>query len=384
MAIYNKNVTVPPEVQDYDDTVLNDDSVKSAKNTSKPKKSSKFSDYWSNLLKSDKNTHNNPWKSKEEVINTIGSKAAGVLDRFQGNKTRTSGGFEQALNHDYAGAGGLNYKYQSGDDFQENFDTITAGSEGRMLLQQYKKLINNYAQNGDTDSLNDMLHTLIQKLNRQFADKGAGFYMKGNTLYVKRSQVRPGVGPVDMKQIYKEYKDSPEFKAIEIITKGGQYGLTAAILPAAMTQAEHNRQKYDFDQKKKFKTTSDDIAMKLANYGSYIGNKGDIMSVASALANDIAGAIYATAQNPEDNRANALFENAVQYLKKYIAEDNNVFNSAFPNLLVDALVSKNIGKGVKSEEWLDIMRAVNAYKASVGAQEAENKQQLDMQAAGVK
>ena len=357
MAVYNENIVMPPEVQDYDNN------VKSAKDTKKP---NKFSEYWQSLLSSDKNTYSSPWKSKEEVINKIGSKAAGVVDRFQGNKTRTSGGFEQALNHDYAGAGGLNYKYQSGDGFKENFDTITAGSEGRMLLQQYKKLINNYVQNGDTGSLNDMLHTLIQKLNRQFADKGAGFYMQGNTLYVKRSQVRPGVGPVDMKQLYKEYKDSPEFKAIEIITKGGQYGLTAAILPAAMTQAEHNRQKYDFDQKKKFKTTNDDISMKLANYGSYIGNKGDMMSVASALANDIAGAIYATTQNPKDDRANALFNSAVQYLQKYIAEDNNVFNSSFPNLLVDALVNKNTGKGIKSEEWLDIMRSVNAYKASVG------------------
>lgn len=377
MAVYNENVPMPPEVQDYDDNITSNNDI------SKLKKSSKFSEYWSNLLNSDINTHNRPWKSKEEVINAIGSKAANIADRFQSNKTRTSGGFEQALNHDYAGAGGLNYKYQSGDDFQENFDTITAGSEGRMLLQQYKKLINNYVQNGDTGSLNDMLHTLIQKLNRKFADKGASFYMNGNTLYVKRSQIRPGVGPVDMKQLYKEYKDSPEFKAIRIITKGGQYGLTAAILPAAMTQAEHNRQKYDFDQKKKFKTTNDDIAMKLANYGSYIGNKGDIMSVANALANDIAGAIYATTQNPDDGRANALYNNAIQYLKKYIAEDNNVFNSSFLNLLVDALVSKNTGKGIKSEEWLDIMRSVNAYKSSVGAQEAEIEQQLNMQAAGV-
>lgn len=377
MTVYNENVPIPPEVQDYDDNIESNNDI------SKPKKNSKFSEYWSNLLNSDMNTHNRPWKSKEEVINALGSKAAGIADHFQSNKTRTSGGFEQALNHDYAGAGGLNYKYQSGDGFQENFDTITAGSEGRMLLQQYKKLINNYVQNGDTGSLNDMLHTLIQKLNRKFADKGAGFYMNGNTLYVKRSQIRPGVGPVDMKQLYKEYKDSPEFKAIGIITKGGQYGLTAAILPAAMTQAEHNRQKYDFDQKKKFKTTNDDIAMKLTNYGSYIGNKGDIMSVANALANDIAGAIYTTTQNPDDGRANALYNNAMQYLKKYIAEDNNVFNSSFLNLLVDALVSKNTGKGIKSKEWLDIMRSVNAYKSSVGAQEAEIEQQLNMQAAGV-
>lgn len=317
-------------------------------------------------------------KSKKPLAQSIAEFGTGVIDKFNRNRTQSTGGYASAFNYDFGNVGADDYQFKTGDNgIKSSFSALFSGAQGDALYKKYRQQIVNLTKAGDFNSINDMAHMLLQKMNSIPAYKGRVKF------FIKDSRVRytiDGKDPFDPTLSIEEQntfdpqflsfvnstsKNLPEYKALQVILKGGSNPFSAAVNTSAISKSVINSQKNDFEQKKLFGVTDDDMQKKLVDYDSYISNKGSSIEIAQAVAKDIAGALYMYCQDNSNEQAQLLFEKCYDYISRYAKKKDPAFNSVFTVSFYNALNNLSTKKGVKSPEWLEQLQQAQAYISKI-------------------
>ena len=310
-------------------------------------------------------------KSKKPLAQSIAEFGAGVVDKFNRNRTQSTGGYANAFNHDFGNVGADDYKFKTGDNgIKSSFSALFSDAQGDVLYKKYRQQIDNLKKAGDFKSINDMAHMLLQKMNSIPAFKGRVKF------FIKDSRVQytiDGKDPIDGKNKDPQFfsfvnsfsKNLPEYKALQVILKGGSNPFSAAVNTSAISQSVINSQNNDFEQKKLFGVTDDDMQKKLVDYDSYISNKGSSTRIAQAVANDIAGALYMYCQDNSNKQAQLLYEKCYDYISRFAKKKDPAFNSVFTVSFYNALNNLSTNKGVKSPEWLEQLQQAQAYVSKI-------------------
>lgn len=305
-------------------------------------------------------------KSKKPLAQSIAGFGAGVIDKFNRNRAQSTGGYANAFNYDFGNVGADDYQFKTGDNgIKGSFNALFSGTQGDALYKKYRQQIDNLTKAGDFNSINDMAHMLLQKMNNMPAYKGRVKF------FIKDSRVRytiDGKDPFDpqfLSFVNSTSKNLPEYKALQVILKGGSNPFSAAVNTSAISKSVINSQKNDFEQKKLFGVTDDDLQKKLVDYDSYISNKGSSTRIAQAVANDIAGALYMYCQDNSNEQAQLLYEKCYDYISRFAKKKDPAFNSVFTVSFYNALNNLSTNKGVKSPEWLEQLQQAQAYVSKI-------------------
>lgn len=305
-------------------------------------------------------------KSKKPLAQSIAGFGAGVIDKFNRNRAQSTGGYANAFNYDFGNVGADDYQFKTGDNgIKGSFNALFSGAQGDALYKKYRQQIDNLTKAGDFNSINDMAHMLLQKMNNMPAYKGRVKF------FIKDSRVRytiDGKDPFDpqfLSFVNSNSKNLPEYKALQVILKGGSNPFSAAVNTSAISKSVINSQKNDFEQKKLFGVTDDDLQKKLVDYDSYISNKGSSTRIAQAVANDIAGALYMYCQDNSNEQAQLLYEKCYDYISRFAKKKDPAFNSVFTVSFYNALNNLSTNKGVKSPEWLEQLQQAQAYVSKI-------------------
>ena len=317
-------------------------------------------------------------KSKKPLAQSIAGFGAGVVDKFNRNRAQSTGGYANAFNYDFGNVDADDYQFKTGDNgIKGSFNALFSGAHGDALYKKYRQQIDNLTKAGDFNSINDMAHMLLQKMNNMPAYKGrVKFFIKDSRVYYTID----GKDPFDPRLSIEEQntfdpqflsfvnstsKNLPEYKALQVILKGGSNPFSAAVKTSAISQSVINSQKNDFEQKKLFGVTDDDMQKKLVDYDSYISNKGSSTRIAQAVANDIAGALYMYCQDNSNKQAQLLYEKCYDYISRFAKKKDPAFNSVFTVSFYNALNNLSTNKGVKSPEWLEQLQQAQAYVSKI-------------------
>lgn len=317
-------------------------------------------------------------KYKKPLAQSIAGFGAGVIDKFNRNRTQSTGGHANAFNYDFGNVGADDYQFKTGDNgIKSSFSALFSGTQGNALYKKYRQQIDILTKAGDFNSINDMAHMLLQKMNSMPAYKGRVKF------FINNSRVRytiDGKDPFDpllsieeqntidpqfLSFVNSNSKNLPEYKALQVILKGGSNSFSAAANKSAISKSVINSQNNDFEQKKLFGVTYDDMQKKLVDYDSYISNKGSSIQIAQAVAKDIAGALYMYCQDNSNEQAQLLFEKCYDYISRYAKKKDPAFNSVFTVSFYNALNNLSTKKGVKSPEWLEQLQQAQAYISKI-------------------
>lgn len=302
-------------------------------------------------------------KSKKPLAQSIAEFGAGVIDKFNRNRTQSTGGYASAFNYDFGNVGSDDYQFKTGDDgIKGSFDALFSNAQGDILYKKYRQQIDNLTKAGDFNSINDMAHMLLQKMNNMPVFKGKVKF------FIKDSRVQYTINDKDpqfMSFVSSSSKDLPEYKALQVILKGGSNPFSAAVKTSAISQSIINSQDNDFAQKKLFGVTDDDMQKKLVSYDSYISNKGSSTRIAQAVANDIAGALYMYCQDNSNKQAQLLYNKCFDYISRFAKKKDPAFNSVFTVSFYNALNNLSTNKGVKNPEWLEQLQQAQAYVSKI-------------------
>lgn len=316
-------------------------------------------------------------KSKKPLAQSFAGFGAGVIDKFNRNRTQSTGGYASAFNYDFGNVGSDDYQFKTGDNgIKGSFNALFSGAQGDALYKKYRQQIDNLTKAGDFNSINDMAHMLLQKMNSMPAYKGrVKFFIKDSRVHYTIDGKDPfdplltieeqQFDPQFLSFVNSTSKNLPEYKALQVILKGGSNPFSAAVKKSAISQSVINSQKNDFEQKKLFGVTDDDMQKKLVDYDSYISNKGSSTRIAQEVAKDIAGALYMYCQDNSNEQAQLLFEKCYDYISRYAKKKDPAFNSVFTVSFYNALNNLNTKKGVKSPEWLEQLQQAQAYISKI-------------------
>lgn len=317
-------------------------------------------------------------KSKKPLAQSIAGFGAGVIDKFNRNRTQSTGGYANAFNYDFGNVGADDYQFKTGDNgIKGSFNALFSGAQGDALYKKYRQQIDILTKAGDFNSINDMAHMLLQKMNSTPAYKGrVKFFIKDSRVHYTIDGKDPfdptlsieeqnTIDPQLLSFVNSNSKNLPEYKALQVILKGGSNPFSAAANKSAISKSVINSQKNDFEQKKLFGVTYDDMQKKLVDYDSYISNKGSSIQIAQAVAKDIAGALYMYCQDNSNEQAQLLFEKCYDYISRYAKKKDPAFNSVFTVSFYNALNNLNTKKGVKSPEWLEQLQQAQAYISKI-------------------
>lgn len=315
-------------------------------------------------------------KSKKPLAQSIAGFGAGVIDKFNRNRAQSTGGYANAFNYDFGNVGADDYQFKTGDNgIKGSFNALFSGAQGDVLYKKYRQQIDNLTKAGDFNSINDMAHMLLQKMNNMPAYKGrVKFFIKDSRVHYTIDgkdpfgEHDPFEEPVDPQFLFfvnSTSKNLPEYKALQVILKGGSNPFSAAVNKSAISKSVINSQNNDFEQKKLFGVTDDDMQKKLVDYDSYISNKGSSVQIAQAVAKDIAGALYLYCQDNSNEQAQLLFEKCYDYISRYAKKKDPAFNSVFTVSFYNALNNLNTKKGVKSPEWLEQLQQAQAFISKI-------------------
>lgn len=233
-------------------------------------------------------------KSKKPLAQSIAGFGAGVIDKFNRNRAQSTGGYASAFNYDFGNVGADDYQFKTGDNgIKGSFNALFSGAQGDALYKKYRQQIDNLTKAGDFNSINDMAHMLLQKMNSVPAYKGrVKFFIKDSRVHYtidgkdpfdpRLSIEEQQFDPQFLSFVNSTSKNLPEYKALQVILKGGSNPFSAAVNTSAISKSVINSQKNDFEQKKLFGVTDDDMQKKLVDYDSYISNKGSSTRIAQA------------------------------------------------------------------------------------------------------
>ena len=285
--------------------------------------------------------------------------------------------YKSKKQYDFGNVGADDYQFKTGDSgIKSSFNALFSGAQGDTLYKKYRQQIDNLTKAGDFESINDMAHMLLQKMNSVPAYKGrVKFFIKDNKVQYTIDGKdpfgehapfeEPNVDPQFLSFVNNTSKNLPEYKALQVILKGGSNPFSAALNKSAISKSVINSQNNDFEQKKLFGVTDNDMQKKLVNYDSYISNKGSSVQIAQAVAKDIAGALYLYCQDNSNEQAQLLFEKCYDYISRYAKKKDPAFNSVFTVSFYNALNYLNTKKGVKSPEWLEQLQQAQAYISKI-------------------
>lgn len=317
-------------------------------------------------------------KSKKPLAQSIAEFGAGVIDKFNRNRAQSTGGYASAFNYDFGNVGADDYQFKTSDNgIKGSFNALFSGTHGDALYKKYRQQIDNLTKAGDFNSINDMAHMLLQKMNNMPAYKGrVKFFIKDSRVYYTIDGKDPfdphlsieeqnAFDPQFLSFVNSNSKNLPEYKALQVILKGGSNPFSAAVKTSAISQSVINSQNNDFEQKKLFGVTDDDMQKKLVDYDSYISNKGSSTRIAQAVANDIAGALYMYCQDNSNEQAQLLYEKCYDYISRFAKKKDPAFNSVFTVSFYNALNNLSTNKGVKSPEWLEQLQQAQAYVSKI-------------------
>ena len=316
-------------------------------------------------------------KPKKTVGQSIIQFGAGITDKFNRNRSQSVGGYADAYNYDFGDAGSDSYQFKTGNNgIKGSFNALFGGAQGDVLYKKYRQQINSLTDAGDFNSINDMAHMLLQKMDSVPAFKGrVKFFIKdskvqftidGRDPFADTSIEKQNIiDPQFLSFVSSFSKNLPEYKALQVILKGGSNPFSAAVNKSAISKSVINSQNNEFEQKKLFGVTDDDMQRKLINYDSYISNKGSSTRIAQAVANDIAGALYMYCQDNSNEQAQLLYDKCYDYISRFAKKKDPAFNSVFTVSFYNALNNLSTNKGVKSPEWLEQLQQAQAYISKI-------------------